>query len=274
MEPHDPNTRMLALADMSLARLPGQFRLSVTSDRQWVRHEIAAWSIGLRWLTFDFENVPLDPKSPLFELRRDEAYLALVEQQSFLDWMLPHFSRHLEMHKLANSIGLASGGDGLPVEQILVDQLTKDILVADSVDLHAAADTMATDSDYIKFLCNSMNYMRTFVGARRFELTQVGDRLPELSAEVRIDEHVIYHGHALDVDLPIPLVILSRMAGRRLGDLLSTGMADLDRRVVTGVATDRDDWSARDLPDGWVRLHIEPELVPLGSRSGSDQYST
>ena len=35
----------LAMVDISAARIPGQFRMTIEPDRQWVRHQIVGWSV-------------------------------------------------------------------------------------------------------------------------------------------------------------------------------------------------------------------------------------
>ena len=66
-----PQPALLAVTDISSARTPGQFRLTVEPDRQWVRHEIAAWSIGLKWLAFVYHNTVHGVTSPAFLQARD-----------------------------------------------------------------------------------------------------------------------------------------------------------------------------------------------------------
>ena len=263
----DTTSIQLAVPDIALARSPMQFKLDVTPNRQFVEHKIAGWSVGLRWLVFEFGNTLHEPDSPLLSSQRDEEYLATIEQQPFVDWMEPNYRRHLEMHELATSLGLEPGARDFPVEQILIDRLLKGIMVADGVDLHGPAERMASNEDYLQFLANSMEYMQTFVGGRRFQLTQLDRCLPELSTELPIGENAIYHGFALDLRGQLPNVILDSAVGRRLGDLVSTGLNDLDKRTITAVTVDRDETYDHRLPDGWTRLQLGPDLIQLGARS-------
>lgn len=255
----------LTVADIPLARSPGQFKLSVSPDRQWVEHEVAAWSVGLRWLIFGFGNLPHEATSPLFAERRDEEYLAAVEQTPFQDWLMNHLDRHLQMHEVALGRGLAPGGQAdLPTEYILIDRLLKEILRADGVDIHGPAERMASNDDYLQFVANDMAYMQTWVGERRLQLTQTGRHLPEFSAEVAIGS-AIYHGFALDLGDVLPHVLLDAAVGRRLGDLVATGISELDRRLITEVVTSPDHTADRRLQDGWTRFQLNADSVEIGA---------
>lgn len=255
----------LCVSDIGLARSPGQFKLSVSADRQWVEHEVAAWSIGLRWTVFGYGNLPHDPESRLFAAGRDELYLTAVEQTPFENWMLGHLDRHQTMHDTALRHGLAPGGEtDLPVERLLIDRLLKELLRGERIDIHGPAERMASNDDYLQFLANDLQYMQTWVGERRFQLRQMDDHLPELSAEVTIGG-AVYHGFALDLAHALPHVLCVGAIGRRLGDLVATGLAELDRRTITEVVTSPEYTADHRLQDGWTRLELDADLVELGA---------
>lgn len=262
--PATPAISELALTDISVARRPGQFALKVTADRQWVTHQVAAWSVGLRWLTFEFDNTVHDPMSPLFVAGMDREYLSTVEQAPFEAWMVPNLARHQEMHEAALAWGLAPGGQhDLPLEYIQVDRLLKDMLRGDGVEMHGPAEKMANDNYYLQLVANNMHHMQTYVGDMRFQLSQVGMCLPVLSAEVPIGT-AIYRGFALDVDQGFPDVINDGVIGRPLGELVATGSVELDRRTITEVLTSWEGVPDCRLKDGWTRLQLESDLVELG----------
>lgn len=175
-----------------------------------------------------------------------------------------YLDRHEAMHHAALVHDLRPGGDhDLPVERIRIDRLLKEVLVGEGAELLGIADALASDDDYLQFLCNEMNYMQREVGERRFRLTQGGDQLPELSTEVVIGS-ARYHGFALDLNLTMPHVLSDGSIGRRLGELVCTGLPRLDQRIVKGVVTLHGDVVGSGLGEGWTRLQLDPDLVALG----------
>jgi hypothetical protein len=256
----------LAVPDASFARLPGQFNLCFSPSGEFVRHRIAAWSVGLKWLVFDYDNMVHNPASPLLKLRKFSEYLETEEQGSFEEYMREHLSRHQEMHEGALLQGLEPGpGRGLPVENILVDRLLKEMVQAADIDLHGPADTMGSDEDYIAFLASSLEYSCTRVGDRHFQLRQRGLGLPVVSTYMPIGR-ASYRGDALDLGHQVPEIICLSVAGRPLGDVVATGHPELDARVITKVVT-----SSLETVDHWprtteTRFRFEPDLIELGER--------
>lgn len=255
----------LAVPDASLARMPGQFSLSFTANREFVRHEIAAWSVGLKWLVFDFGNTVRDPKSPLLKLGKDDEYLATVEQPSFEEWIRENLDRHMETHEAALLRGLVPGkGNALPVENILIDRLLKEMVQAAGIDLHGPAEEIRSDDYYIEFLANSLEYMGGEIGGRHFQLRQAGLDLPIMSTFMPLGR-AMYGGHALDLDHQLPETICLGVVGRRLGDLVATGLPTLDARIITEVITSRDCLMDYRPYTTKTRLRFEPDLIEIGS---------
>lgn len=251
-----------AVPDLSLARSPGEYKLSVSLDRQWVIHRVAAWSVGLRWVTFDFGNVVHRPKSRLFVAQLDDEYLAKYEHRSFEKWMQWGQDPHMRTHAVALGLDLAPGGhNDLPHERMMIDRLQKEML--DGVDLHGPAAAMATDGDYLQFLANNLEYREHYVGDHHFQLTQTGTSLPVLSAFLRIGR-ATYSGNALDLDDVLPEVVCTGVIGRQLKELVSTGLPELDARVITQVHPSRDEIVGFRPMDSRTRLQLTPNLVELG----------
>ena len=256
----------LAVTDLSSARTPGQFRLTIEPDREWVRHEIVGWSVGLKWLTLVYHNTVHEPGSPLLLAGRDAEYLRTVEDPSMEAWMQGYLQWHMETHDAALLHGLSPGGaNDLPVERIQIDRLLKEMAVREGVDVHGPAEEIGRDDDYIQLLANNQEYMGKFVGDRRFQLKQLGIGLPVLSTWLPLGR-ANYCGHAIDLDHKLPETICLGVIGRQLGDLVATGLPRLDARVITEVVT-----SSSCLMDHWpedtkTRLYLEPDLVELGAR--------
>ena len=254
----------LAVADISAARIPGQFRMTIEADRQWVRHQVVAWSVGLRWLTFEFYDIVHNAASALFVDGRDDEYLETVEAPLMEKWMGGHCHDHVVAHQAALMHGLLPGGaNDLPVERILMDRLLKEMVEAEGIDVHGPVETIANNDNYTQFLANCSKYMGTYVNDRHFQLRRLGHGLPMLSTDMPLGS-ASYCGHALDLGHQLPETISVGLVGRRLGDLVATGIAKLDARVVTGVVTPptcEDHWPA----DAETRLYLEPDLVELGS---------
>lgn len=254
----------LAVTDISSARTPGQFKLKIEPNREWVRHEVVAWSVGLKWLTFYFGNTVDNITSPLFVAGRDDEYLATVEQSSMEEWMQEHRHSHMETHEAAILRGLAPGGENdLPVERITIDRLLKKMVKRDGIDVVGPAEAIANDEDYIQFLANNLEYMGMYVNDRYFQLRQLGLALPVLSTWMPLGR-ATYCGHALDLDYRLPEAICDGVVGRRLGDVIATGIPALDARVIAEVVSDRvfvmDHWPCTTQ----TRIYLEPDLVELG----------
>lgn len=256
----------LAVKDITTALKPGQYRMTIAPNREWVRHQIVAWSVGLKWLTFEFYNTVHNASSPVFQQGRDEEYLDTEEQPSMEKWMLPYHQCHMVTHEAALLHGLTpGGGNDLPVERIMVDRLLKEMVCREGIDLHGPAQELASDDDYLQLLAYNLEYMGTFVGDRYIQLRQVGLSLPVLSTWMPMGD-ASYCGNALDLDNELPETICLGVIGRRLGDLVATGSSELDARVITEVVASR--W---DVTEHWptstkTRLYLEPDLVELGSR--------
>jgi len=255
----------LAVTDISGARTPGQFKLTMEPNREFVGHEVVAWSVGLKWLTFFFGNTVHDITSPLFVAGRDDEYLATVEQPSMEEWINEFRQRHVETHEAALLRGLGPGGrNDLPVERITIDRLLKEMVEREGIDVRGPAEAIGSDDDYIQFLANNLEYMGMYVGDRHFQLRQLGRALPVLSTWMPLGR-AVYCGHALDLDHRLPEAICDGVAGRRLGDLIATGKPGLDARVITEVVSERvfvmDHWPSTTQ----TRLYLEPDLVELGS---------
>ena len=254
----------LAVADIATARIPGQFKLTIEPDRQWVRHQVVAWSVGLKWLTFEYYNTVHEVTSPLFLQQRDAEYLETVEQPTMEDWMQAHLHRHLEMHDAALLHGLTpGGGNDLPVERMLIDRLLKEMVEREGIDVHGPAEEVSSNDDYIQLLANNQEYMGRCVGDRHFQLRQLGLDLSVLSTWLPFGD-ATYCGHALDLHHQLPETICAGVIGRRLGELVDTGIPRLDDRLITEVLVGPDC-----VMDHWpstseTRLYLSPDLVELG----------
>ncbi|TPG16516.1 hypothetical protein EAH87_14980 [Sphingomonas koreensis] len=239
--------------------------MTIELDRKWVRHEIVAWSVGLKWLTFVYHHSVVDPRSPLFLQERDVEYLKTVEQPLMDEWMNEFRNRHMTTHEAAIRHGLAPGGkNDLPVERILIDRLLKEVVQCKGIDVHGLAHGLGRNDDYNQLLANNQEYMGMDVGARHFQLKQLGLGLPVLSTWMPLGQ-AYYCGHALDLEIRLPETICAGVIDRRLGDLIATGISELDARVITQVIT-----SPLCLMDHWsinteTRLCLEPDLVEIGS---------
>ena len=219
---------------------------------------------GLRWLTFEYHNLVHNGASPLFLQGRDDEYLETVENPAMEKWMREHCHVHVVPHEAALMQGLLPGGaNDLPVERILIDRLLEEMVGAEGVEVHGPAETIASNDNYLQLFANCSEYMGAYVDDRHFQLRRLGHGLPMLSTGMPLGS-ASYHGHALDLRHQLPETISLGVVGRRIGDLVATGIAELDARAITGVVTPfscEDHWP----DDAETRLYLEPDLVELGS---------
>lgn len=258
----------LAIDDISLAWIPGQYKLSLAADRFWVVHQIAIWSVGLRWLTFNYET-PISPSGlRLPDSTPVDHHIATVEQPLHAQWMLEHRQDHLTAHEAALLHGLKPGGNDLPTERILIDRFLKTMAQKECIDLHGAADKAAQDANYIQFATNSFEHMNCEVDGHYFMLRRLEHELPKLSLWMSLGG-ATFCGHALGLKERLPDVICDGAIGRPLGDLVATGLPELDTRVITKATTSRDEMAEDQSAAIGTLVKFEPDLVELGNRPSS-----
>ena len=146
---------------------------------------------------------------------------------------------------------------------MLIDRQLRNMLEDTGIDLHEAIAKRLQnywwEREYVKF----HSKLHPVVGDRCFTITQSGLETPVLITTVAIGT-AKYDGASLVLPGHLPDTICSGSAGRRLGELIKTGHAILERRSVSHVVND-EGYGADYEPYPVTIISLGPDLIEIGA---------
>jgi hypothetical protein len=147
----------------------------------------------------------------------------------------------------------------VPPESVMIDKVLRSMLEREGIDLHAVAEALIRVGFYHDSIQGEMRYAWEQIDGDIYELTQDGLEPPVMSGWTTVGD-ACFHGDHLYVRELLPQTICASAVGRRLGDVVSTGMPELDSRTLLQVFTCED----QALPAAATRFVFAPDLVELG----------
>jgi len=173
--------------------------------------------------------------------------------------------------RLARQYGLLSDGkvSDLPVAAMLIDTTLLKMLLTKGVDIHRTADLMTRDryrrvGDELPFVPAGVS-REAIVFAR-----QIGIEPPIVSSWVSLarSPSISYDGTYLAFDGPLPESIIHGAPGRRLRDIVFTGIGGLDERVIKGIHRFGEHPHGITMFEEALEMYVElvPDLIPLGGK--------
>ncbi|MFW2851125.1 hypothetical protein ACM61V_04275 [Sphingomonas sp. TX0543] len=156
--------------------------------------------------------------------------------------------------------GDSRANDCLP-KDVLIDRELRWLLEREGINLYRiATDIIALD--YFYDPANSqLKQMVLQVGEYFFEIYQTGQKPAVLSTCALIGQG-LYHGDELAVWQLLPQTICDAAVGRRLGDVIRTGIPAIDGRTITSATA-----GGRGHPSPITTFAFEPDLVAIGPPS-------
>lgn len=138
---------------------------------------------------------------------------------------------------LAKTLGLVRDGapTNLPPSEMLIDRTLLAMLEHANVDVRRAATCMMPCRE--TQVGDELPSITIGASSGKIFARQLGIDLPIASSWVSIsqEEYVHYDGTYLALDGPLPDAVLTASAGLRLGDVIGTGLPDLDARIIVGI---------------------------------------
>ena len=229
----------------------------------WFRHD--AWSAALTRIEFDSEvsmdciNFDLMPECQ--DMTWEEIALPVVKAL-FED----ELARQTRREATATALGLVQGrrlGD-LPFSRLLIDRSMRRLLDEAGVDVRGAAAHLSA-SPNPSSLDNCFAMIQNDPCERSVLVQDRSVGRPVLSTWFAIGA-ASFTGEALEIGDAIPDTVAAAARGRRLGDLVATGLAWLDARSVREAVTNdrRSPYSPGLGTYARTRFVLDPDLVELG----------
>jgi hypothetical protein len=166
---------------------------------------------------------------------------------------------------LARMLGLVVGDRiaDLPSDDMMVDRTMAGMLHAKGIDIRRAAALVDIEEpvvgDELPLVMAGVNLDEPLC------VRQIGTSLPVIGGWIRIGR-ACYDGTVIQLNGPVPDTIMAAAAGRRLGDVVRTGIASIDDRRILSFG---DAWSD---PFGFTTWHtgmdLEIQLSPDHVRLG------
>ncbi len=150
--------------------------------------------------------------------------------------------------------------EGAP-QRVMIDRILRSILEREGTDLHAIAEVLTSLSHSHDSIHSQVGYAYKKVGDNVYDLTQRGLAPPVMSTSVLLGD-ARYHGNYLFVGELLPETLCMGAVGRRLGDVVSTGIPQIDDRLLLQVLTCHDGWP----PTAGTCFRFAPDLIELGAR--------
>lgn len=155
-----------------------------------------------------------------------------------------------------------SVGHEVPLDGIMIDRELRWMLERDGYDLHGIAEGLITQGYGYEPKGSDVKIALQEVGDNVFELVREGLARPVMSTATLIGT-ACYSGDCLFVWQLLPQTLCAGVVGRRLGDVVATGISRLDGRLILKAnACTENYWP----PTAATRFKISPDLIELGSR--------
>lgn len=251
-------TRLLQeAADLLCCNLPDKLVVGLDEDQVWYQYE--TWSVSLTRYCFARE-MPLHEADGLLGpefagLPWEDVVFPMVKEL-FQDDLALQPGRHAS----AAALGLVRG-DGysnLPVNHMLMDRIALSMLSQSKADLCSVAEAVARTH----YMVTGPIKVKGF--ENRFYVSHSGIGLPVLSTWLPIG-NALYDGNlVLPYELPDTMMVAA--CGRRVGDLISTGITGIDDRHIVSIELAEADLVNHPWPYvTGTQIAIEPDLVPFGT---------
>ena len=256
--------RLQKAANRLCAGLPDRVNLRLDQMGQ-IHLSCRTWSAAMTRTTFKATISLADARKLIGPGVTGTSKRALLMTKALLDDTLalqPH------RHSAAEALGLTVQGrqHDLDPSRVLIDRRQKAVLLNDGIDLHAAIRKMGSDNLSRDYLYNGIEQARLDVykpEVAMLTIEQRGVGHPVLWAWQQVSGNAFYHGDMLDLDISVPATTAIAAAGRRLGDIIATGSAELDERRITYMTTKSVEANR---PRDWTvtQVFLEPDLVEVG----------
>ena len=243
-------------ADTVSSGLPDRPRINI------IRGEIHCSYVG--WASALFRH-EITHQIKLIDARRPYRRQALwrdIALPVIEEFVGDHMADQRELHERAQAFGLVINGEchDLPIDRWLIDASLLHLLTASCFDIREAARTitaMARD----ELACGNGNSIWVGLGDKTFIVEPNKDGIPFISTLVDVGR-AIYEDRALEFPDLLPEVVMTAASGRRLGEIIATGVAHLDARRIERIIRFKPPMG------GWhhdsrTQVKLEPDYVPL-----------
>lgn len=157
---------------------------------------------------------------------------------------------------------LVRTSDEMSAEPVMIDRELRWMLERDGYELHGIAERLIGQDYGYEMPGSDVKIALEIVDDNAFELIKDGSGPPVMSSATRIGT-AYYHGHYLFVGQLLAQTLWAAVVGRKLGDVVSTGIRRLDDRPILEAVTCTERYWP---PTAATRFIFAPDLVELGTR--------